>query len=43
MIFVSTVVNVSVNSGARLVKCIHIYKKKKFASIGDMILIFVKT
>ena len=43
MIFVSTVVNVSDNSGARLAKCIHIYKKKKFASIGDMILISVKT
>jgi large subunit ribosomal protein L14 len=43
MVFVSTVVKVSDNSGARLAKCIHIYKKKKFASIGDMILVSVKT
>lgn len=43
MIFVSTVVKVSDNSGARLAKCIHIYKKKKFASIGDMILVSIKT
>lgn len=43
MIFVSTILNVSDNSGARLAKCIHIYKRKKFGSIGDMILISVKT
>jgi large subunit ribosomal protein L14 len=43
MIFVSTIVKVSDNSGARLAKCIHIYKKKKFASIGDMILVSIKT
>ena len=43
MIFVSTILKVSDNSGARLAKCIHIYKKKKFASIGDMILVSIKT
>lgn len=43
MIFVSTIVKVSDNSGARLARCIHIYKKKKFASIGDMILVSIKT
>jgi large subunit ribosomal protein L14 len=43
MIFVSTIVKISDNSGARLAKCIHIYKKKKFASIGDMILVSIKT
>jgi large subunit ribosomal protein L14 len=43
MIFVSTILNVSDNSGGRLAKCIHIYKKKKFGTIGDMILVSIKT
>lgn len=43
MILVSTLLNVSDNSGGRLAKCIHIYKKKKNAKIGDMILISIKT
>jgi large subunit ribosomal protein L14 len=43
MILVSTVLNVSDNSGGRLAKCIHIYKKKKWGSIGDMILVSIKT
>lgn len=43
MISISTILNVSDNSGARLAKCIHIYKKKKYATIGDMILVSIKT
>jgi large subunit ribosomal protein L14 len=43
MILVSTILNVSDNSGGRLAKCIHIYKKKKSGSIGDMILVSIKT
>lgn len=43
MILISTILNVSDNSGGRLAKCIHIYKKKKKASIGDMILVTIKT
>lgn len=43
MILVSTILNISDNSGGRLVKCIHIYKRKRKASIGDIILITIKT
>jgi large subunit ribosomal protein L14 len=43
MILISTILNISDNSGGRLGKCIHIYKKKSKASIGDMILISIKT
>jgi large subunit ribosomal protein L14 len=43
MILVSTILNVSDNSGGRLAKCIHIYKKKKFGTIGDIILVTIKT
>lgn len=42
MILVGSFLKVSDNSGARLVKCIHVYKNKKFGSIGDMILVSVK-
>ena len=41
MISVGTVLKVSDNSGARLVKCIHIYKRKKKGRIGDNILVSV--
>jgi len=43
MILISTILNVSDNSGGRLAKCIHIYKKKKCGTIGDMILVSIKT
>lgn len=43
MISISTILNVSDNSGARLAKCIHIYKKKKYGTIGDLILVSIKT
>ena len=42
MIQNGTIVYISDNSGARLAKCIHVYKKK-FATIGDYILVSVKT
>jgi large subunit ribosomal protein L14 len=43
MVLISTILNISDNSGGRLAKCIHIYKKKKFGTIGDMILITIRT
>ena len=43
MILVGSYLNCSDNSGARIVKCIRIYKRKKYGSIGDEILITVKT
>lgn len=43
MILISTVLNISDNSGPRTAKCIHIYNKKSFGSIGDTILVSVKT
>ena len=43
MILVGTFLNCSDNSGARIVQCIRIYKRKRFASIGDEILVTVKT
>ena len=43
MISVGTVLKASDNSGARLIKCIRIYKRKRKGSIGDNILISVKT
>lgn len=43
MISVNSILNVSDNSGARLVKCIRIYKNKSKGSIGDNILISVRT
>lgn len=42
MIQKGTVIFISDNSGARLAKCIHVYKKK-FAKIGDYILVSIKT
>ncbi|AOP70244.1 50S ribosomal protein L14 [bacterium AB1] len=38
-----TILKVSDNSGAKTVQCIGLYKSKKFASIGDIILVTVKT
>lgn len=43
MISVGTVLKAGDNSGARLIKCIRIYKRKKKGVIGDVILITVKT
>lgn len=43
MISINTILNVSDNSGARLVKCIRVYKNKKKGSIGDNILISVRS
>lgn len=43
MILVNSLINVSDNSGARIVKCIRIYNNKKSGNIGDYILISVKT
>lgn len=43
MIAVGSFLNVSDNSGARVVQCIRIYKRKKVGSIGDKILVTVKT
>ena len=42
MIQVGTKLQVSDNSGAKLVECIKVFKKMKTASIGDFILISVK-
>jgi large subunit ribosomal protein L14 len=42
MIQKGSIVFISDNSGARLVKCIHVYKKK-VATIGDYILVSIKT
>lgn len=43
MIIVGSILNASDNSGAFKVKCIRLYKRKKYGSIGDFILISVKT
>jgi len=44
MIQKGTFLNISDNSGAKKVCCLHIYKQKKiFAKIGDLILVSVKT
>lgn len=44
MIHIGTILNISDNSGARKASCIKICKsKKKSASIGDLILISVKS
>jgi large subunit ribosomal protein L14 len=43
MISVGTVLKSSDNSGARLIKCIRIYKRKRKGAIGDTILITIKT
>jgi len=43
MIIIGTILKASDNAGARLVKCIHVYKRKKYGSIGDLILVVVKT
>ena len=43
MILCGTFLKVSDNSGARSVKCIHVYNKKKFGLIGDLILITVRS
>lgn len=43
MISVNSMLNVSDNSGARLVKCIRIYKNKKKGFVGDYILVTVRT
>jgi large subunit ribosomal protein L14 len=43
MIYKNTRINISDNSGAHIAKCIHIYNKKKFGLIGDMILVSIKT
>lgn len=42
MIQKNSLINISDNSGARVVKCIHVYKKK-IATIGDLILVSIKT
>lgn len=42
MIQKGSIISISDNSGARLVKCIHVYKKK-IAKIGDYVLVSVKT
>lgn len=43
MICVSTTMKTSDNSGAKLVKCIHIYKGKfNRVKLGDMILVIIK-
>lgn len=43
MISINSIINVSDNSGARLVKCIRVYKNKKKGFIGDNILISVRS
>lgn len=43
MILINSVINVCDNSGARVVKCIRVYKNKKTGSIGDYILVTVRT
>jgi large subunit ribosomal protein L14 len=44
MIQVGTLLNASDNSGAKKVICIKVYKKKaKIASVGDLILVSVKS
>lgn len=43
MISVGTILKSSDSSGARLLKCIRIYKRKKKGSIGDTILVSIKT
>ncbi|EPS73340.1 hypothetical protein M569_01425, partial [Genlisea aurea] len=42
MIQKGTIISISDNSGARLAKCIQVYKKK-IATIGDLILVSIKT
>lgn len=41
MIFINSKLNVSDNSGARIVKCIHVYNRKNWANIGDQLLISI--
>lgn len=41
MIFINSKVGVSDNSGARVVKCIRVYRRKIYARVGDMILISI--
>lgn len=43
MIQTQTILNVADNSGARTVKCIKILNKSKFASVGDCILVSVRS
>jgi large subunit ribosomal protein L14 len=44
MIQKGTFLNISDNSGAKKVCCLHVYKnKKKVAKIGDLILVSIKT
>jgi large subunit ribosomal protein L14 len=43
MISVGTTLKASDNSGARLIKCIRVYKRKDKGSIGDTILVTVKS
>ncbi len=43
MISVGTYLTCSDNSGARVLQCIRVYNCKKFGSIGDIILVTVKT
>ncbi len=43
MIQTQTILNVADNSGAKTVKCIKILKKSKIASVGDCILVTVRS
>lgn len=41
MICINSQLKVSDNSGARVVKCIRVYNKKKFGTVGDLLLISI--
>lgn len=43
MINIGSILNTADNSGALLIKCIKLYKLKNFCSIGDEILVSIKT
>lgn len=41
MICINSKLTVSDNSGARVVKCIRVYNKKKFGTVGDILLVSI--
>ena len=42
MIIIGTKLNISDNSGAKIAKCIKIINKKKYISIGNILLVSLK-
>lgn len=41
MVCINSALKVSDNSGARIVKCIRVYNKKIFGSVGDLLLVSI--